>query len=472
MNTSEVAITEERLAEIRGIGSKTAEDLTERLEEEGLMNFRQLKEAVENDEILEVNGVGPSTQEDIRQYLEQNSARLLPEEEPEELARREKPWVLNTFWAWLIITITMLGVGIGVPWFFFGTYASWGVVGGSVFLTGLWANKCWPQVGTEKKPAQGVLTEFFDPIDVVGIGRYFIFWPVERIKRFPTGEYEMSFFVPVVYTKESDDEDEDDDGSSQPMEVNVTIYTHFPDRNRQYKYPMPKEEAKRRGVNFDPIEGDYTNRENWVWGRISGKELLMKAYRRLRISDLTAEGTVDELGSFLKGGVGGAIRGVFQSFTTKQINEKTDLIETEVKDYLLVEEGNPMFETGFPREHTDVEVDVSVLDEDLVQAKKEVEIASHEEEAAEHRKQAKKKELQAYTEEDTPIELAAMRVGGGAGTGGEAMSISEIRDLGLVKLFGTFDDASDIQNASHEKLIEELKKLSTEELKEIFDQVI
>lgn len=463
-------ITTDVLAEIKNIGPNRAAELLNALNQQGVRDFKQLHQAAQEGRITDIKGFGEVSQENIKDYLEQNWNQLIGVETKE--IRRSKPWKSPSFWVWLAMALGIVLAGTLTTLFRVGGLAAAGVLVITIVLGLIWFWKCWVQVGSERIPAQGVVTLFARPIDVVPMGRYFMFRPFEGVKEIPTGQYTMPFDGPDgVYTKQS----EDGELESQPIRAKANLYTRFPRWDREYSYPMSRQEAERRGVELKPIESSYFEEYKqrpieWGWGRISGKELLMNhTYPRLPIRDLRGEETVHKLAAFFEGGVLGAMRSIFQSSTSDEIKQDPPKIEDGIKTYLLIEEGNPGYECGLPKECLDVEVIMGKLPDDTEQAYKDVEIRAKEAQAAESEKEAIQRRLEAYREQGTPEEIAALIVGGGVE--GAGMTLEQLRDLKILDLLGGFGGVSSKEEIGEEELVSRLKRLSTKELKELLNKI-
>jgi len=295
------------------------------------------------------------------------------------------------------------------------TAISWVVVEGLVFLgLGIWLKKCLIQIGTIEVPSQAVLTRFAKPIDAMGPGLYFCFFPFEKFKRFPTGQYCSNYEITEgLYSKEKGKL------KKQPLQVDITVYFRFPKIDKLYSFPV-------REITDAGQKGEL------VWKRVSGRDLLMKLYSRLPIKDLTVPEAVDQLGRHFEKGIMGATRHVMAKKNSQECTEEKEIIEGEMKKYLLEEEGNPFFECGLPQECLDIELPKVKLPDETEKAYIKPELAMKDAEAAKHEQVAIKRKLTAYIEAGVSSDIAALSV---AGVQGKGMSTEQIRDMVILHAF-------------------------------------
>lgn len=295
------------------------------------------------------------------------------------------------------------------------TAISWVVAEGLVFLgLGIWLKKCLRQIGTIEVPSQAVLTRFAKPIDAMGPGLYFCFFPFEKFKKFPTGQYCANYEITEgLYSKEKGKL------KKQPLQVDITVYFRFPKVDRLYSFPV-------REITKTGQKGKL------VWKRVSGRDLLMKLYSRLPIKDLTTPEAVDQLGRHFEKGIMGATRHVMAKKNSQECTEEKATIEEEMKTYLLEEEGNPFFECGLPKECLDIELPKVKLPDETEKAYIKPELAMKNAEAAKHEQTAIRRRLTAYTNAGVSNDIAALAVGGVQGKG---MTTEQIRDLVILHAF-------------------------------------
>ncbi|MBZ9578135.1 hypothetical protein KJA13_03900 [Patescibacteria group bacterium] len=300
----------------------------------------------------------------------------------------------------------------GISWI---TAISWVVAEGLVFLgLGIWLKKCLSQIGTIEVPSQAVLTRFAKPIDAMGPGLYFCFFPFEKFKKFPTGQYCANYRITEgLYSKE------EGKLKKQPLQVDITVYFRFPKVDRLYSFPV-------REITQTGEKGELT------WKRVSGRDLLMKLYSRLPIKDLTTPEAVDQLGRHFEKGIMGAARHVMAKKNSQECTEEKETIEEEMKKYLLEEEGNPFFECGLPKECLDIELPKVKLPDETEKAYIKPELAMKDAEAAKHEQTAISRRLAAYTGAGVSSDIAAFAVGGVQGKG---MTTEQIRDLVILHAF-------------------------------------
>jgi len=328
-----------------------------------------------------------------------------------------------------------------------------------------WFRSCFVVVGSVEIPHQAVLVRLGRAIGALSPGLHFILRPFEDLKNFPTGEYTLFYQIHSgLYSKEAPKKHL----SSQPMEVDIGFYFRWPMANKIYSFPIPKDQARR---TLPPGEEPQTApqlREGFAFGRVPGTELLTKAYYRLPIKDLMSPGATDELGRLFERGVMGGTRHTMSDRTSWQCRAEQPEIEVAIKNYLISEEGNPVFECGIPRECVSIELPRVKFPQDTEEAWREPEKARKRAEAAGSKKQAITKELEAYIEKGTPEEIAALIVGGGIE--GKGMTMEQLRDLKILEALGGFGKTSS-KEFSKRELIDKLKKLSTSERKEILKRL-
>ncbi len=293
----------------------------------------------------------------------------------------------------------------------------WLIIAVLIVFMGFWLLKCVRQVGTTDTPVQAVKTRFAKPDKAVPSGLCFILWPFEGLKLFPTGQYDLSYqILRGLYSKKSGEM------SSQRMEVKIGVYFRWPRVDREYSFPVPVSEQE-----TSPKEQLATN-----WGRVLGKELLLKAYYRLPIKNLL-KADIEEFGKFFENTVLGAVRHRMSERTSEECRESQPEIEEEIKNYLLSEEGNPFFEVGIPKECLDIELSSVKFPDETEKAWEKPEIKAREAEAAMSEKKAISLRLEAYIEKGVSKEIAGLIVGG---VEGQAMTIEQLRDLKILEKIG------------------------------------
>lgn len=302
----------------------------------------------------------------------------------------------------------------------------WLIIAVIIVFIGFWLLKCVKQVGTTDTPAQAVKTRFAKPDKAVPSGLCFILWPIERLKLFPTSLYKLTYLIlKGLYSKKSEEM------SSQRMEVKIGVYFRWPRVDREYSFPISEEEAEKTIL---PDEQPVTRglKKGFVWGRILGKELLLKAYYRIPVMNLMKV-DIEELGKFFENTVIGAARHQMSERTSKECKEKQPKIEEQIKNHLLSEEGNPFFELGIPKECLDIELLSVKFPDETEKAWEKPEIKAREAEAAESEKKAISLRLEAFIEKGVPKEIAGLIVGG---VEGQAMTIEQLRDLKILEKIG------------------------------------
>lgn len=331
---------------------------------------------------------------------------------PLVLWARSKKYLKQIFLAGIVIGIL---IAIKKPTVVLSEILFWIAAEALVCLgLGFWLKKCLRQIGTIEVPSQAVLARFGKPVNAVGPGLYFCFFPFEKFKEFPTGQYFANYSITKgLYSRE------EGKLSSQPLEVDITMYYRFPRVDRLYTFPV-------REIKEDGKKGELT------WERISGRELLLKIYTRLPVKNLKEPEAIDQLGRHFEKGIIGAARDVMSRKTSKECKKEKPAIEEEIKDYLLKEEGNPVFECGFPQECLDIEIPKVKLPDETEQAYIKPEIEMKNAEAAKHERIAIGRKLMAYTKQGVSSDIAAFAVGGIEGKG---MTTEQIRDLVILHAF-------------------------------------
>ena len=328
-----------------------------------------------------------------------------------------RKYLKQIFLAWIVIGVLIaikkpIFVISGTSWI---TVVPWIITEVLVFLgIAFWLKKCLQQIGTIEVPSQAVLARFAKPIDVVGPGLYFCFFPFERFKKFPTGQYCANYEIREgLYSKE------EKKFKKQPLQVDIALYFRFPIVDELYSFPV-------REI------GETPQKSKLVWEKVGGRDLLMKLYSRLPVKDLTTPEAVDQLGRHFEKAIIGATRHVMAKKTSRECTEEKETIEEEMKMYLLEEQGNPFFECGLPKECLDIELPKVKLPEEIEKAYIKPEIAMKDAEAAEHEKTAISRKLEAYKDAEVSSDIAALVVGGIHGKG---MSTEQIRDLVILHAF-------------------------------------
>lgn len=326
-----------------------------------------------------------------------------------------KKYMRQILLAWLVIgvliTIKRPTVILPeVPWLLTVLWAAAEVL--VCLVLGFWLKKCLRQIGTIEVPSQAVLARFAKPVDAVGPGLYFCFFPFETFKECPTGQYEFEYTITKgLYSKE----DKKEKLASQPIEVRVVMYLRFPKVDRRYKFP---ERARLKGEKEAP------------WKDVAGRELLVNhIYPRLPVKDLKAEDAAVRIGEHFEGGVISGLRHVLAWKNSRQCKEDIEDIEAEVKMYLLQEEGNAIFECGIPKECLSIELAMVKLPDETEKAYIKPELKKKDAEAAKHEETAIRRTVRGFTSAGVSTDVAG--VVAGAKIKGEPMDLGQLRDLHL-----------------------------------------
>lgn len=312
-----------------------------------------------------------------------------------------------------ITRLTALGVGISVAF----------------LIVIFWVRKWIKQVGTTELPTQAVITRFAEPIDAVGLGLVSIISPFESLKEFPTRQYMMNYCITEgLYSKA----DEEKGFRSLVMIVDLSVYFRFARVDRMYSFPMPIEDVKKILGKDERLSLKGLS-EGLAWGRVSGKELLIKAYYRLPIKN-PKEAKLEEFGKFFEGAVEGGLRHVMGVKNHKECKEEKPIIEEEIKNYLLSGEGNPFFECGIPKECLDIELKGVKFSEGVEQSWQAPEIAMKRAMAAKSERKRIKEITKGYIGVGVSPNVAGLLTGGVVE--GKGMSFEQLRDLAIFQGIG------------------------------------
>lgn len=303
---------------------------------------------------------------------------------------------------------------------------NWGVVIILLFVlvpltfAGLWLMGSFVRISMDgEEPYWAVIAQFGRPKVALRPGIYFrplhLF---EQVARFPTGQKTMWFTTTEAWTKEQGNR------QAQPLAVDIALYFRWPDPEKDYDF------------------GGTTG-----WKR--GSALLLDAYyylpRALRNPD--RPDYVDVLGRFLERAVIGGTKVVIGRRHHLHARQENQAMETEIKDYLLSEPGNPFRDLGIPPDCFDIELPRVVFPADTAQALRNTELARREGEAkveaAKHRKKASEDDaatiermLKAYIDRGVSPEVAALAVSGTRE--GQGWSMENLRDIAIAKALGRF----------------------------------
>jgi len=317
----------------------------------------------------------------------------------------------------IAIGLTILNVllWIFVPFgFVLGIILSLGTIG----ITAWWIWRGIYTVGTETPPRMALRLRLGKAIDAAESGLYFRFWPVDRIVRFWTTPYTLSFVVPDVYSRHDPPE-----FATQSMTVHVTFV---------FSWPRP-------GVEYDTGQKDDADVSIMAWGQ----DLLNIARRALPFNPETV--TVDQLGLYLVGGIADAVTNIMAKYNHQECRQGRERIEDETKGYLVKEVGNVVRGLRIPPERMDIQITRIEMQEDIQVAIRGVEIAfrqgeqtkiraAADAEAAPNIASALRERLQAYVDRGVASDIAAFADRGVAG--GEPLSLEGMRDLFITRALG------------------------------------
>ncbi|MCK4454340.1 hypothetical protein KAU51_03270 [Candidatus Parcubacteria bacterium] len=331
----------------------------------------------------------------------------------------------------------------------------------------LWLKKCFRQVGTIEMPCSGVRARFGRSVESLTPGLYSCLYPIEDIKEYPTGLHRLSYKAENIHSKP---ETIEVDGKkialgSQRMDVDFTFTFRWPKVGKKYRVPI-----------IDPVTGKAKRDSQTgkvVWKKVDGGDLLKnKAFYHLPIRNpktAPIEKFDEAFGKTIMGGSRTILAGHNHSFC----RENKEEIEDEIKEYLLSEVGDPIFDCGLPRETVDTKI-LKIKFQDTTETAFEApEIAWRQADAtkkrAEGEAEAIKKRREAF--KDVPEPMRAM-LSAGIGPGGEKGAIgldlnNLVTYLALPVLLEKLGLGEKKEGISRQELIEALKKLSSEELEEL-----
>jgi len=206
-------------------------------------------------------------------------------------------------------------------------------------------------IGDESPPRVALLQRFGSVKGAVQEGMFFRFPFVDKVIKFKTAQFTVSYEIAEVMSKEGTYEEDgrpDKEEAAQRMPVHVTFAFLWPRPDKLY---------------YMPVLNKY------VWG----SDLLNRARRALPINPEEVEEVF--LREHLRGGVIGGIQNVMGRFTHTQNRNNREGIERRVKSYIGDQPGNVIRELGIPPILSDVQFRLISLEEDMQQALRSTEIS-------------------------------------------------------------------------------------------------
>jgi len=219
-------------------------------------------------------------------------------------------------------------------------------------------------VGNEMPPEIVLQVRFGRPVRAVEVDVHFA-WPWDVLVRFLTTPFQVPYDIPNVYSKGGKSE-EGEEYATQNMKVSVNFAFSWPRPSVQIDHEDCGTRDKNR--HKDP-DGKHKYRR-------SAKELLSQVRHALPFD--TREVHWEDLSPFLMGSIADAVTNVMADYNHRQCREEREEIEEAIKDYLLRETGNLVFELGIPWVHIDFQITSIVIPEQTEEVLRQTEVVLHE----------------------------------------------------------------------------------------------